>query len=156
MPASGALPTACALADAGDLVALQALSPTELRVADKYGALAVHWAAGSGHVAVLEWLVRSAGLSADSEGRVSSRAKRRRPLHYAARNGQLTVVRCLCEALGVDADARDSQSVSPFQLACWQNQLAVARYLVEEVGVDVKQTNTFACGAQHWLGTDKH
>ena len=54
---------------------------------------------------------------------------------------------------GADADSRDSQEVSPFQLAVWQNQLEVARYLVERCGVDPKQLNVFACGAQHWLGT---
>ena len=54
---------------------------------------------------------------------------------------------------GADPDSRDSQEVSPFQLAVWQNQLEVARYLVERCGVDPKQLNVFACGAQHWLGT---
>ena len=54
---------------------------------------------------------------------------------------------------GADPDSRDSQEVSPFQLAVWQNQLEVARYLVERHGVDPKQLNVFACGAQHWLGT---
>ena len=54
---------------------------------------------------------------------------------------------------GADPDSRDSQEVSPFQLAVWQNQLEVARYLVERCGVDPTQLNVFACGAQHLLGT---
>ena len=45
---------------------------------------------------------------------------------------------------GADPDSRDSQEVSPFQLAVWQNQLEVARYLVERCGVDPKQLNVFA------------
>ena len=145
--------TSCELADAGDLQGLSRLPPSTVAAPDKNGNLAIHWAAGSGRLEVLRWLIASAGLDPDSEGRASTRSKRRRPLHFAARNGQLEVVRHLCEVAGVEADARDSQSVSPFQLAVWQNRLDVARYLVEQRGVDATQLNVFACGAQHWLGT---
>ena len=144
--------SACELADHGDLDALRQLPPSALREADKNGHTAAHWAAGSGHLDALIWLIAS-GLEADGIGKVSSRSKRRRPLHFAARNGQLRVVRYLCEDAGADPDSRDSQSVSPFQLAIWQNQLEVARYLVEQREVDPTQRNVFACGAQHWLGT---
>ena len=51
-------------------------------------------------------------------------------------------------------DPRDRQSVSPFQLAVWQCWPDVARYLVVDVrGVDPRQLNSFACSAQHWIGT---
>lgn len=145
--------SACSLAEAGDLPSLQRLPPDVLHEPDKHGNYAIHWAAGSGQTAVVQWLIESAGMVADSEGRVSTRSKRRRPLHYAARNGHIEMVRFLCERLGATPDARDRQSVSPLQLAVWQNHLEVARYLVEEHGVDVKQVNTFDCGLQHWLGT---
>ena len=57
--------------------------------ADKHGALAIHWAAGSGHLAAVVWLLGEAGMDAESEGgplskRFARQAKRRRPLHYAA------------------------------------------------------------------------
>lgn len=149
-------PPACRHADAGELDKLRTMSATALLEADKYGGQAVHWAAGSGHGATLAWLLSAeGGHHGDSEGinSTSRSSKRRRPLHYAARNGHLDVVRYLCEEQRVDVDARDSQGVSPFQLAVWQNHLDVARYLVEEHGVDVAQTNAFACGPQHWLGT---
>jgi ankyrin repeat protein len=144
--------SACDLAAAGELDALRQLPLSALLLTDKNGHTAAHWAAGSGQLPALEWLI-AAGLEADGVGRVSTRSKRRRPLHFAARNGQLEVVRHLCEVAGADPDSRDSQEVSPFQLAVWQNWLEVAQYLVERHGVDPKQLNVFACGAQHWLGT---
>ena len=78
---------ACELAGAGELEALRALGASALHEADKYGSLAVHWAAGGGHLETLEWLLGAeVGMDADSEGSACSRSKRRRPLHYAARN----------------------------------------------------------------------
>jgi hypothetical protein len=150
--------TACELAATGDLQRMKTLDHTSLYQADKHGALPIHWAAGSGHMAALRYLIDEIGMDAESEGqpptkRAAQQSKRRRPLHYAARNGHLAIVRLLCEELGVDPDARARHSVSPFQLAVWQNQLDVATYLVEERGVDPMQVNCFACGAQHWLGT---
>ena len=106
MPAS-----ACDSAAAGDLDALRQLPLSALLLPDKNGHTAAHWAAGSGQLPTLEWLI-AAGLEADGVGRVSTRSKRRRPLHFAARNGQLEVVRHLCEVAGADPDSRDSQEVS--------------------------------------------
>ena len=98
MPAS-----ACDLAAAGDLDALRQLPRSALLLPDKNGHTAAHWAAGSGQLPTLEWLI-AAGLEADGVGRVSTRSKRRRPLHFAARNGQLDVVQHLCEVAGADPD----------------------------------------------------
>ncbi|KAL1523893.1 hypothetical protein AB1Y20_018812 [Prymnesium parvum] len=145
--------SACALAEAGDLEALQSLPPSALHEADKHGHYAIHWAAGAGQLPVVRWLLDAARMDAESEGRASSRSKRRRPLHYAARNGRLDVLRWLVEERGAAADPRDAQGVSPFQLAVWQNQLEAAAYLVDACGVDAAQRNAFGCGAQHWLGT---
>ena len=144
---------ACTHAASGDLAALRALPRSALKELDEYGSQAIHWAASCGQVEVLSWLVEAAGEDPESVGLTSQRAKKRRPLHWAARNGQLECVQYLVESANVDPDPRDKQSVSPFQLAVWQNQGDVARYLVESAGVDVTQLNSFACGAQHWLGT---
>ena len=144
---------ACEAAAAGDLEGLRALPASALAKLDPLGSSAVHWAASCGHVHVLAWLIDEGGCDAESEGLISTRSKRRRPLHWAARNGQLDAVRFLVEDAGVDPDPRDRQSVSPFQLAVWQCWPDVARYLVDARGVDPRQLNSFACGAQHWIGT---
>jgi len=141
------------LAADGDIDGLKQLPREALAELDEHGSSAVHWAASCGQLEALQWLVESAGEDPESVGKTSARAKRRRPLHWAARNGQLDCVRYLVEGARVDPDPRDKQSVSPFQLAVWQNYADVARYLVEVAGVDARQLNSFACGAQHWLGT---
>ena len=151
--ATRAAARACHLAAEGNLAALRALPLAALRELDAYGSQAVHWAASCGQLETLAWLVETAGEDPESVGLTTARAKKRRPLHWAARNGRLACVQYLVESARVDPDPRDRQSVSPFQLAVWQNEFAVAKYLVEEAGVDVTQLNSFDCGAQHWLGT---
>ena len=150
--------TACDHAAAGDTAALAALSHADLHKPDKHGGLAAHWAAGSGHVDTLRWLVTHGGFDVESEGRPPSRraemqAPRRRPLHYAARNGQINAVRYLLEEAHVHPEPRARNGVTPLQLAVWQNWLDVARYLVEVHAADPRQVNDFACGAAHWIGT---
>eukprot|EP00966_Prymnesium_polylepis_P048844 1130458-Prymnesium_polylepis.1 len=125
---------ACDLAAEGNIAGLAALPPSSLHEFDPYGSQPIHWAASCGRLKALEWLV-AAGADPESQGLINKRAKRRRPLHWAARNGQLSVVKFLVGRVGVDADPRDKQSVSPFQLAVWQNWLDVARFLVDEAGV---------------------
>jgi ankyrin repeat protein len=128
------MPSACELAEAGDMAALAALAGEGctaggLYEPDKHGSLAIHWAAGSGRLAVLDWLCER-GMDPESDGASSvRRRKRRTPLHYAARNGELEVVRYLCERRACHPDPRDHQAVSPFQLAVWQNRLDVCRYV---------------------------
>ena len=151
--ATRAAARACHLAAEGNLAALRALPLAALRELDAYGSQAIHWAASCGQLETLAWLVETAGEDPESVGLTTARAKKRRPLHWAARNGRLACVQYLVESARVDPDPRDRQSVSPFQLAVWQNEFAVAKYLVEEAGVDVTQLNSFDCGAQHWLGT---
>lgn len=156
--ANGCGRSACQLAEAGETGVLSSLEHAQLHAPDRYGGLAVHWAAGSGQLATLRWLIEVAHFDPESEGAPPSRrawlqAPRRRPLHYAARNGQLDVVRYLLEEVGVDVEPRARHGVTPFQLAVWQNRLHVVRYLVEHHSADPRQVNNFACGAQHWIGT---
>ena len=73
----------------------------------------------------ISWLVETAGEDPESVGLTTARAKKRRPLHWAARNGRLACVQYLVESARVDPDPRDRQSVSPFQLAVWQNETSI-------------------------------
>ena len=143
----------CELAASGDVDALRRLPVEELTRLDAKGSAPIHWAASTGRLDALKFLVHEGGCDPESTGLTSTRSKKRRPLHWAARNGQLECVAYLVRDLGVDPDPRDKQSVSPLQLACWQNRFTVARYLVETAGVDVTQLNNFECGVQHWIGT---
>lgn len=114
------------------------------------GCTALHWAAGANQVAVVRYLVQERGVNINIAA--TKKAKGRTPLHYACRNGCLEAVQILVDELGASVDIRAKHSVSPFQLAVWQNHLPICQFLVQEQGVDPAQLNDFDCGAVHWIG----
>ena len=59
---------------------------------DAHGCTALHWAAGSGHIACVKYLV-SQNLDPSQKQTTNGRT----PLHYAARNGRTEVCRLLIE-----------------------------------------------------------
>ena len=91
------------------------------------GCTSLHWAAGSGQMEVILYLVQDRLVSVNI--RATKKARGRTPLHYACRNGYLEAAKLLVK-LGADMDARAKHDVSPFQLAVWQNHMDVCRWLV--------------------------
>ena len=133
-------------ATTGDLAFL-AENEDRLRAAvDAHGCTALHWAAGSGHVDCVEYLITQ---SLDPSQKQTTNG--RTPLHYAARNGRTEVCRLLIEDYGVEADALADADVTPFQLACWQVQESVMQYLASRHDVDCGRVNDFGCSALHWI-----
>ena len=119
------------------------------------GCKAMHWAAGNGHVHIVDFLLKtrlegSALFHVDCPA--VGKSKGRTALHYAARNGQLSVVRQLVETYNANPNVRARHGVTPLQLAVWQGRLEIAQYLVTMAGVDPHQTNDFDCGLVHWMG----
>mmetsp|Transcript_14796 Transcript_14796/g.21148 ORF Transcript_14796/g.21148 Transcript_14796/m.21148 type:complete len:575 (+) Transcript_14796:65-1789(+) len=116
------------------------------------GCTALHWAAGSGHREIIQFLIREQ-IFLDVDIVANKKARGRTALHYASRNGQLETTRYLIEMHGANVNARAKHGVTPFQLAVWQNHLNVCQYLVHSVGVDAAEdVNDFECRAVHWLG----
>jgi ankyrin repeat protein len=158
----------------------------------KNGCLPLHWAAGTGFDEMIDTII---DLHHDDEGDSSTSNKPkqqehttntipvvaavdqnayhpstgRTPLHYAARNGHLPTCQLLIERHGANPHPRCGRgSVTPLQLAVWQNRLTVVRYLVEQntatatAIVDgaatasrltvVQERNDFNCGLMHWVG----
>ena len=71
------------LAAAGDVDGLRALPMAALMELDAKGSAPVHWAASCGHLEALAYLIEQGGCDAESEGLISTRSKRRRPLQQA-------------------------------------------------------------------------
>ena len=147
----------------GNLSEIEQVSEEELSEAHCHsGCTALHWAAGSNQVAVLNYLLLLSNNHNywDVNDRVEccsingkKKPNLRTPLHYACRNGALEAAQCLVHTHGADPNPTARQGVTPFQLAVWQNQLPVCRWLVQDCGIQpANQVNDFGCGAPHWLG----
>jgi ankyrin repeat protein len=93
------LPPALAAARDGCLEVLQELSrgpggrAAVASSVDTHGCGPLTWAAGSGHLACVQWLVRSLGCDPARPAKRNGRL----PLHWASRNGHLRTVQWLVE-----------------------------------------------------------
>ncbi|KAG6592456.1 WD repeat-containing protein 1-B [Phytophthora cinnamomi] len=97
----------------------------------------VHFAAESGHVQVLKFLVTAAALDADEYTRGRQGIT---PLHLAARLGRADVVRFLAARSDVDVNARDARGMTPLHHACdYQN-------VVSGETLDARMTGRHRCG----------
>ena len=115
---------------------------------DKFGAGALHWAAGNGSLDTTQWLVEHLGMSVDITTKNG-----RRPLHFAARNGHLAVCQWLVREARADANAEAKHGITALQIALWQCQEPVCRWLVETASADLYEINGFRCNGAHWLAS---
>ena len=127
------------------------------------GCSVLHWAAGSGHLALLHYLLDTIFIIRSANGTIKanvdlavtakSLAQGRTPLHYASRNGHLQIVQVLIESYSANPQSLTKEGVTPFQLAVWQNHLHICKYLVHTCHViPSEDVNEFGCGVLHWMG----
>ena len=150
----------------------------------KSGCFPLHWAAGTGFNEAVAFILDNYSRSyppitdtvthSESEPHYSTQlvnqwavkpSTGRTPLHYAARNSHVGTCQLLMETYGADFNPKCHRgSVTPLQLAVWQNQLKVVQYLVDysnslsnqshhdnDIPM-VLETNKFQCGLNHWIG----
>ena len=121
---------------------------------DKNGASALHWAAGCGHLSIVQYLIQTHSVPPDQRQRGKRSFQDRTPLHWAARNGHLSVVKYLVEECagngkGVNLDSVTVDGTTAFCWACWQNHQEIMKYLYDK-GADVRKVNSFGCNAVLW------
>lgn len=149
---------------------LSALLLTDKGVDAKSGCFPLHWAAGTGFDEAVQFIADNftssyQELEQDSEKNddylhllVNQLARKpstgRTPLHYAARNGHVNTCQLLIENYNSNSNPKCHRgSVTPLQLAVWQNRLPVVEFLVSVNGRSVVlEKNDFHCGLNHWIG----
>lgn len=142
-------PTPFDHAASGNLQALKAdlargFDPHSL---DRHGATLVLWAAGGGHVHVLEYLVHDCHCDPrqPQQGRRSFAG--RTALHWAARKGHVEAVQWLLPLVSVHAATQDGTTALGW--AAWQGHQEVMEILVN-AGAYVSSVNSFGCNAALW------
>lgn len=117
---------------------------------DDKGAALLHWAAGGGHLPMVQYLVESLGCDAQIR-QVSRRSfGGRTPLHWAARNGHLPVVQYLLDQCHVDATAMTQDGTTALGWAAWQGQWDVLQCLYDRDPSLIHSVNRFGCNAVLW------
>jgi ankyrin repeat protein len=100
----------------------------------RYGRSSISWAAGEGHSAVLQWLLRrsAVGRLFGTGARMNSKDNNgRTPLHWASENGHNTIVKQLLEA-GADTNAKDTyNSWTPLYEASKNGHNTIVKQLLE-------------------------
>lgn len=123
---------------------------------DKNGASALHWAAGCGHLNMVQYLITECNVPPDQAQLGKRSFRNRTPLHWAARNGHLNVVKYLVEDCSrthhrhvVDIDAETLDGTTAFCWACWQGHEDVMQYLYSK-GANTTKLNSYGCNAVLW------
>jgi ankyrin repeat protein len=116
---------------------------------DRNGASLLLWAAGSGHLHIVNYLIEQCECSPNQEQEGKRSFSGRTPLHWSARNGHLNVVQYLVDKCYVDIDATTADGTTAFCWASWQGHLQVMKFLHQN-GANVKKENSFGCTAVLW------
>ena len=130
-----------------------------LNLRDRNGSLALHWAAGGGHIEALTYLLdlqdsvckNRAGAICDYGRRAERRRDGKTALHYAARNAQnnaIDVLMARANATSIDVTSNDGST--PLMLACYGGHLSTVKHLVDKYNANLFVTNDWNCGVSHW------
>jgi hypothetical protein len=140
--------SACAEGDLAKIVQLAGSGWDAACAVDKHGNTPLMWAAGAGHLEVVDWLVKEQGVDvqdANKQGRTA--------LMWAAKNGQLQIVDWLLHQAPhprADAAAQMKDGSRAFDWAIYGGHLPTLRLLASHGDVDMHALNHYGCGAAFW------
>jgi hypothetical protein len=93
---------------------------TQATKMDHRGAFPLMWAAGGGHLEIVQYLIEDCGCDPSQPQQGKRSFSGRTALHWAARNGHLPVVKYLACEREVDVEAATIDGTTAFCWACWQ------------------------------------
>lgn len=160
------LPAACAAAKKGSLADLLAMSIDKIRQErDKFGANALDWAAGEGHIDCVRYLVPHMPLSREAK-QPARRRDGKSCLHWSCRNGHIDVTQYLLEHLYLSNDALvltgTGDGTSPVQLAAFGGHVSMLQWIFDTFGSHLSpeefqvsnlfsHVNSWGCYPQHFV-----
>ena len=120
---------------------------------DHNGSSAFCWAAGSGHLGVLELLLKGCSSHRPCE-LLCLRDKRsgRHCLHWAARNGHVHIIDFILASENSSKSLVDDPTLdgtTPFQLAAYGGYIPACEFLLSS-GCNIHAENSFGCNALHF------
>lgn len=140
--------SACAQGDLVKIVQLARGGWDAASAVDKHGNTPLMWAAGAGHLPVVQWLVTEQNVDVEE-----SNKQGRTALMWAAKNGQVGVVDWLLSEAPpprADAAAQMKDGSRAFDWAIYGGHLPTLRYLASRDDVDIHALNNYGCGAAFW------
>jgi ankyrin repeat protein len=134
------LPNACQLAKVGDLINLQKIDDKLIQSeGDKFGANALDWAAGEGHLNCVAYLVplfplKINGAAADDDIIVTTMRRRdgKSCLHWCCRNGHIDVMDYLLEHLYTPEALHTlgtGDGTTPVHIACFGGNVPLLQHM---------------------------
>ena len=137
---------ACACGDLDAVRALVRSGGWDARYAvDRNGSTALMWAAGEGHLDVVQCLIRDTAVDVDAQNK-----KERTALMQAAKGGHVAVVRWLLEEGGADPHRVMKDGSRVFDWAVMGGSTDVMDYLAGHPQIDIHARNLHECTAVHW------
>ena len=140
--------SACAQGDLAKIVEMAGSGWDAACAVDKHGNTPLMWAAGAGHLPVVDWLVKEQGVDVQDGNKQGRTA-----LMWAAKNGQLQIVDWLLHQAPhprADAAAQMKDGSRAFDWAIYGGHLPTLRLLASHGDVDIHALNHYGCGAAFW------